>query len=69
LDNKVSDIIDARCNHDDQEMPITSTSKIVSQLLSKIMKIKICKTITFHRTLYWCEPRYLSLREEHIRRF
>jgi hypothetical protein len=50
-------------------MSIISPPKIVSQLLSKIMKIKMCKTRTFHNTSYWCQPFYLSLREEHTRMF
>jgi hypothetical protein len=36
-----------------------------SRLLSKIIKIKIYKTITLPLVLYGCETGFLTLREEH----
>jgi hypothetical protein len=36
-----------------------------SRLLSKNVKIKICKTIILPVVLYWCETWYLTLGEEH----
>jgi hypothetical protein len=36
-----------------------------SRLISKNLKIKICKTVNLPVVLYGCETWYLTLREEH----